>query len=83
MTRPASQQPVPRAVQQQPVKDPLIERGRYRVLQRTDGAWIVYDPERLPGQRTVGQPYKGDGAQDKATKFAEVLAAQDAKAAAP
>lgn len=36
------------------VPDPGITIGRFRVLQRTDGRWIVYDPERLPADRTVG-----------------------------
>lgn len=78
----------PRAVQQQPVKDPNVERGRFRVLQRTDGAWFVYDPELPPGRRTVqARTFKsgarGDDPQAAATRFAEELdAAEKAKAVA-
>jgi hypothetical protein len=33
--------------------DPGITIGRFRVLPRTDGRWIVYDPERPFARRTV------------------------------
>lgn len=35
------------------IRDPGIQHGSFRALQRTDGPWITYD-ERLPlGKRTV------------------------------
>lgn len=35
------------------VPDPCVERGRFRVLQRSDQKFIVYDPSRPLGRRTV------------------------------
>lgn len=32
--------------------EPPTQAGRFSVFRRTDGAWIVYDPERAVGART-------------------------------
>jgi len=36
------------------VADPKIELGRLRILRRTDGLCIIYDPTLPAGRRTVG-----------------------------
>lgn len=33
--------------------DPGVTHGVFQVLPRTDGLWIVYDPRRPIGKRTV------------------------------
>jgi hypothetical protein len=37
------------------MRDPHVGFGRFRVLPRTDGKWIVFDPERELGQGTVDE----------------------------
>lgn len=80
MSAPAPRRPVP----EQTIKDPAITHGRYRVLQRTDGKHIVYDPELPPGQRTVENRLfsaKDEGEEDpplaRAEAFAKALALAD------
>jgi hypothetical protein len=38
------------------VKDPEIRVGPLRVLQRTDGPFIVFDERRKPGENAVTDP---------------------------
>lgn len=53
------------------VPDPLISVGRFRVLQRTDALFIVYDGHAAPGFRTVlGKTFTS---ADEARHFASTL----------
>lgn len=63
------------------VADPdpgLVHAERFRVLPRTDGAWIVYDPQLPLGRRTVGG--RSFLYSTEAADFARELAAAASKA---
>jgi hypothetical protein len=51
------------------LRDPLIEHGRFRVLLRSDGVHIVYDPERPLAKRTVSEHTTKDAADRAAKKL--------------
>ena len=55
------------------VRDPGVERGRYRVLPRTDGMWTVYDPGAPLGRAQVGPAYKTLGEATKACEQAALI----------
>lgn len=38
--------------------DPGVEYGAFRVLPRTDGGFVVYDPRRAPAKRQVGPRFR-------------------------
>ncbi len=59
-----------------PLRDPGIWHGRFRVFMRTDGKWIVYDPELPPGRRTVGEPYANQEKAEQAALGLAVVAAR-------
>lgn len=35
------------------IRDPEVRFGEYRILQRTDGPWVMVDERAPPGYRTV------------------------------
>jgi hypothetical protein len=43
------------------IPDPGIVHGSFRVLQRTDGVYIVVDQRRPPGDRTIARFHGGKG----------------------
>lgn len=45
------------------IHDPGIEIGPFRILQRTDGAWIAYDEREPVGRRTA---FRSESEQDVA-----------------
>lgn len=58
------------------LRDPGVSHGRFRVYPRTDGKWIVYDPERPAGNRTVGEPHSNQERAEQAALGLAVVAAR-------
>jgi hypothetical protein len=44
----------PKRVESAVIRDPGVAHGRFRPLPRTDGKYIVYDPDQPLGRGTVG-----------------------------
>jgi len=70
--------PVPRRLESPTIRDPGVSHGRFRPLQRTDGRWIVYDPERPPARRTAGGFVFDDF--EEADRYAQSLVAAEVPA---
>lgn len=53
--------------------DAAHSAGALKVLRRTDGKYIVYDPRNPPATATVAGPFEGDGALDRADAVMRAL----------
>lgn len=56
------------------IRDPMIQLGPFRVLQRVDGPFIVVDERRPLGDRTIAR-YDGlrDAEADARKRYASIL----------
>lgn len=66
----------PRRVESVVLRDPAVSHGRFRHLSRTDGKWIVYDPDLPLGKRTVNARTFDSPA--KAEDYSRACALEDA-----
>ena len=63
---------------QQKVADPDVSIGRFRILRRTDGKLVVFEPGRAPGDGTVSGPHGSVEVAERAAHRLEAKRVEEA-----